>query len=1382
MAKEILTIPTLPSADPDFVSYIQDASIGAFSPEELRVRFAAQGGYARIDGLIATIMADGSIEGRQEAGRGAIEEDRKIGAATQESVAKVNEKVRTNELSSQTLANTESYLRDIIDGVVRSDELEARFACFGGFARIGSDIACRRADDTIGAQAQPDNSAISERRATLTNGQKELLSVVAIKLDQAMERRTTLATTASFVQDACSNTFNANELEARFSNAGGYARVDGLIATRMADGTIEGREEAGQGSISENRGQLTDNQQAAVRILFESSAKRQEKYAAALVDTVVTKIMMPDMTSAILADETGFAEDSQVLADAQRLLDLRYKVCDAEIDSLIVSLFEDGDESRVLDLLAARGANVADLIDEESISASQKNIVEYVRTARQLAFRSRFWRTVRDNFNEGQAEQIVDDFKPLDDDDRELAKELRREICLLVRDTTTAKIYQELSRDLPNYEAVAEQLKTVEKATNKLRGKASKELLYAVAFDAYQSEVFQTFAQRYQQLTLQPEKLEELLDGTKNIAVRKAIDGVEYFDIYQTEVDDFTNVVEGLTLLGFEKELVRLRRRFITDVNVRSLVQDILDFPGDDIQDSQLRQGLLNELALIVSSRRGIDPERFSQLEELELESLRAARVPESKLDLLETPERRNIAALRNLTRRFRQSLMPLFEAIRGSDSDDSLVQDFIRAGENAPRDKYTQKIERLEEQRELTDIERAYLESVELLSLFNPHLIALAKERPELTSLYLEAYFKDLSRQTAERITDDIYVPNIQIGVGPEGAAAAGELNRVNPEMARDTLYIDLAKVPGGPFGVPLGLAWLLNSASGTGPTTNILQDLTELDIQGRTVRAYGSPLVAYPGERIDGQDVRRGSINASVDYLLTADNVSTRRYPSNVDEARVIQLQMAMLADHMLLETEVLRSEPVNDGKPGNKRLTIAITNPETGDVQIRTVRTDNVTLASGLGQEGYGFDLAGTEAEKIIVANNTAPNGFPRISTFLQSLEAVSRPVEPRLAPQGTVVIPGGGNSSDVVLQNLGRQLDTNNPMLSGIDKIVVLSTGQPSERPRYFEIIDLKSRNGQPNFIEVVEARLGDIKLRDDGRLEFVDNNGQPIYVGSNGGTTKLVADHVIATTGFIPMTDAIFRSQLAKNESIDKKQNLDKVRLPNNPNFTIANRLSNDKDVLIVGTASEADFENPNKLAQLPAKSREALIRNGKANAVAIGFRATDARAAVRLQYTGKTASETELELRPRKAKIDGTEVTSSQVTKAIKIDTKKLPELRQNIDADSETLTALFLGSLPVVSIAGQSTQANGMYTFQVSLGDEQDELVMITPSGTPKGLQQMVRRSIAQPYFQAYALQSLKKRRNAKGLTIALSFSNGKLRLRDNSTADDTRTFVEVN
>ena len=227
-------------------------------------------------------------------------------------------------------------------------------------------------------------------------------------------------------------------------------------------------------------------------------------------------------------------------------------------------------------------------------------------------------------------------------------------------------------------------------------------------------------------------------------------------------------------------------------------------------------------------------------------------------------------------------------------------------------------------------------------------------------------------------------------------------------------------------------------------------------------------------------------------------------------------------------------------------------------------------------------------------------------------------------------------------------------------------------------------------------------------------------------------------------------------------------------------------------MLIVGTGSRADFQNPNKLAQLPEEAREALLRNGAENAVAIGFRTPDTRAAVRLKFGSKTfAKESELAAATPVRPIDVDELVADFMQLVAPFGpTEALPKARRDVEADSETLTALLLGALPKLeltkngdAVSPRSSEANQQFAFSVKVAADNSGL-QITPSKpVPYGLLAAIQEAAGNRYFQTYALKALRSRRTNNGIEIALSFSSGKLRLRDGGpeAGASSRTYVEA-
>ncbi len=157
-----------------------------------------------------------------------------------------------------------------------------------------------------------------------------------------------------------------------------------------------------------------------------------------------------------------------------------------------------------------------------------------------------------------------------------------------------------------------------------------------------------------------------------------------------------------------------------------------------------------------------------------------------------------------------------------------------------------------------------------------------------------------------------------------------------------------------------------------------------------------------------------------------------------------------------------------------------------------------------------------------------------------------------------------------------------------------------------------ISDLSATDNQGNILTDFSSQEGEPSKR---KLVFYGADGQVIKDRSNN---PIVADSAIAATGFRSKLDSIIENY-ATEKSDGKKEELRKsVSLPTNEKISVAETLTSDSSVLILGTASKSEFESVDKLAQLPVEAREALLRNGAENAVAIGFRAPDTQAAVNI--------------------------------------------------------------------------------------------------------------------------------------------------------------------
>ncbi|MDQ5913991.1 MAG: hypothetical protein QG623_610, partial [Patescibacteria group bacterium] len=1082
------------------------------------------------------------------------------------------------------------------------------------------------------------------------------------------------------------------------------------------------------------------------------------------------------------ARKAGF--DDSTVASLQRLGEAKGQSVDADMDTLIADFLNTGDDSALLDYVEDKRVGLADISDTAEMRRGINALESYAQAARDLSLRARFWEAAKLGTESAtdrgllEAFRVLEEFQPVLPGDDKVKKDLIVSGLKLRRDNFLLATYQSISGDTIDYELAAKLLKGIEQTTVQLGDAESfGRTLQTIAESAYSAEITSVFGDLLSRVQLDRTALDELRKALSEVKLRPPVGDIDFIDKFTEARESFESILTEIENLALQREIVEIKKRFVDDPDISSVVDDIIDLPEGGVINDALRQELINELSFLTSARKGLDSRKFEDLTSLAVRGIRRARGQSERLglDLTKAPEKRNIRAVSGVVRRFKGSIVPLFETIRGG-SDGSKVLKYISPA--GTRSDFVQNIERLEEQRALSETERAYLESVELLSIFNPHLVALARERPELTSLYLEQYFKELDRTTREALEEDIYVPLVQIGLGPNGVASAGELNRSNPELAEQTLYIDAAELPGGPFGQVKGLGWSLNSANSIGRSTNVLPDQTDSEAASAAVRSFGSPLVMYPGERRRGEDTRAGSINSSVDYLLNPDNVSTTRYPDNADLARVLQLQAAMLTDHLLLSTRVTKVEPIDDDRPGNKRVTLEY-QTETGETIVKTIRTDGIIISSGLGEPNYGINLPGSRAEQILnsSANTETADGFPILTDTLGAFEVLSSPeTEEQVAPQGTVVIYGGGNSADVLIEYLGRQFESGNPALDGVEKVYVITGAPLSARPRYAAINDLKARGGKQNFLQIIDARVADVSLSGD-RAILLDQAGNPITTVINGQDAPIMGDHIIAASGFRPELDEVFAPLLSEGESLDRRRGTESIVLPTNPSVSVGDVLASDPDVILVGTASRDGFGSNDKVLQLPKSASVALRNNGVENAVAIGFRTPDTRAAVRLRFGDWSRQKGELKSKAKEKRIINSEL-GVDPSESREVVIGALPATRRTVPADADTLTALLLDELNGIELANR---AQSSYGLTIALG--QGSLIVRPDSySVPAELLDYVATAASDPYFQAYALKAIRTRRSSRGkITIELSFSNGKLRLRDKPDSGATRTYAEV-
>jgi hypothetical protein len=686
------------------------------------------------------------------------------------------------------------------------------------------------------------------------------------------------------------------------------------------------------------------------------------------------------------------------------------------------------------------------------------------------------------------------------------------------------------------------------------------------------------------------------------------------------EFKDFVNeTYDKLEIVFIFWEIEKFRQTFGQPYEQIRASIDILPADTDDERD--FRERIYREYTLYLQER---DPQTYQrQIAEPLVEKAR-----ENQRNAFQPApiSPKNRVAFRYLHRRFETVFKPLLGTFGADSILWPILDGFLRV-ERSPdgtivsnnQTPYLQRIKELERQRTLTKIEIEYLRTVEYLSHFNPYLVALANADQAVVSELLHHHFDTMSSEIRESIVDGQYMPAIWVGTWPNGLVWMGEIARNSPELMKQMLVIDDAQYPGGPFALPNGRAWELNSANRRGEPWYILPNIPDnTDSELKTVRAYGSSVGRrYPGERENGADVRQGSINSTVDYLLTPDDVSDTRYPTNQDLAVILQMQIALLTENIALKTRVTKVEPNTDtSKRWDKKVTLEIQGIK-WKMEQRIVYTDALFMSAWLGSPNYGFKLENSRASSIL---SKQKKGFPKLSTTLEAFRAFADRSVEKQSPGKTLIIYGNGNSCDTLLEYIGNLFAWWNTAVRDVGKIYVITTGDFSKRPRYRKLTDLFTRNGKPNLVEFIRWRVGDVWEGSDSKMSVYNESGKMI---TSELWENIVADSVIAASGFTPVLDDIFSSYLQPWERFRSKKwdtdssPLSPILLPTNWDVAVAESLRTDPSIVFVGTASDPRF-NQDKFAQLPDEPRNALLRNGAENAVAIGFRWPDTQAAINI--------------------------------------------------------------------------------------------------------------------------------------------------------------------
>ena len=1007
-------------------------------------------------------------------------------------------------------------------------------------------------------------------------------------------------------------------------------------------------------------------------------------------------------------------------------------------------------------------------------------IDKLVKSTEVLNLKKEIYTGIADNRNTDELRDLVNNYEAKGQDDINLKRELIKATVGKDEQDIIVKTVEKLEERNPDAAiAVSAPLLGI----NLEAAQGLRKLAYRLELSDYRTELEKRLREDLNTGSLDFSQSNEFL---KNNRLRPAIEELNYIESIK-EIQEKTKVlIEGLTTIRVRQQATELRGNFGNNPPEEVLQKiDTLSTKGPAIS-AELRE-------LYKTYATANLPAVFQSLF---LPAIQEQKAIELQSQFIQKELGGNVEAFEYMRKNFVAVILPLVESLRANPKTSKEIAVYLE-NDNGVRRKalFELRLTQLKTQRDLSEIEENYLRSVERLSLFNPYAVACAAVKPEITSEYLKIYFQKLSSSSKTQIQDGAYIPLIQIGTGPNGLAGIGEIVRNNPDLANSMLVIDSGKQPGGPFAVPNGAAWALNSANARGASVRVLPDKPIID-ERLTVRGFGSPTRWYPGERIEDLATSRGgSINPTVDYLPTPDETSSKRYATNQELQLVLAMQAALLVKNLALETEIIKIEPNQDKDlQGDKIVTLRI--KEEGDsFREVKVRTDAIFYSSGLGEPTYGFPIDDTKQAQQILQEQK-DDEFPKLSTTLEAFKALADIENPREIKGNTVVIYGGGNSADTLLEYLGQLFNGSNDSVNKIEKIYVLLPDELSPRPRYAQIKDLTPRNGNPNLIEFVNVKVGDVAYESNTgepsnrKLILLDKDGERIKDASGA---DVISDYVIAATGFKSNLNKILEDYAQAISSPNGNELKEKLTLPTNPGIAVAEIMSGDPNILIVGTASSSNF-NLEKLAQLPRLAREALLRNGAENAVAIGFRGPDTQAAVSIwlnqrevnlaENTEKSSSRTEINIVSDQKSLKRDEIIFSA---SINPEEIRIPN---NISDTSLLLEPIFYSNLGnQIELLDGDKRFNGKLNFTLSHNQYEQSMTLsfkgsengliqartgIAEESLPDELVRKILNSLQDPDFQKYALTELNNKRGGNpSLSFSLNIKKGYL--------DPTRSFIEA-
>ncbi|MFM7459189.1 MAG: hypothetical protein ACKO3R_11120 [bacterium] len=1006
-------------------------------------------------------------------------------------------------------------------------------------------------------------------------------------------------------------------------------------------------------------------------------------------------------------------------------------------------------------------------------------IDKLVKSTEVLNLKKEIYTGIADNRDTEELRKLVNNYEAEGTDDISLKRELLKATVEKDLQDVIVKTVKALDERNPN---LAIELSTPLFKINQEAAQSLIKLAYRIELSDYRTELEKRLREDLNTGSLDFSKSNEFL---RNSRLRPAIGELNYIESIEKVQEATQALIQDLIPTRVRQQATELRGNFSS-----KSPKEVLQAIGDLGAKGPAISAELSELYKTYATANL--PDVFQSLF---LPQIQEAKAIELQSKFTRTELGGNLEAFKYMQGNFVSVVFPLVEALRANPKTGKEIGVYLENDRNGVRGKtpFEQRLTQLRKQRDLSPIEEIYLKSVERLSLFNPYLVACAAVKPEITSEYLKIHFEKLSNSSKSQIQEGSYVPLIQIGTGPNGLAGIGEIVRNNPDLANLMLVIDSGKQPGGPFAVPNGAAWNLNSANARGASVRVLPDESKIQ-EELTVRGFGSPLRYFPGERKQESTVREGSINMTVDYLPAPDDISSKRYATNQELQLVLAMQAALLVKNLALETEIIKVEPNPDKDlQGDKIVTLRIKEEGNSSREVK-IRTDAIFCSSGLGEPTYGFQVDDTKKAQRILQEQREDE-FPKLSTTLEAFKALADIENPRKIKGNTLVIYGGGNSADTLLEYFGNLFNGSNDSVNKIEKIYVLLPGELSSRPRYAQIRDLTARNGNSNLIEFINAKVGDVAYasgddKSSSRLILLDKEGNSIKDKSG---EEIVSDYVIAATGFKSGLDKVLGDYAEQIPGSSESELRKKLGLPTNLDITVAETLSKDPNILIVGTASASNF-NKEKLLQLPLRAREALVRNGAENAVAIGFRGPDTQAAVSIwlnerditlaENTKKSSSRTEINLSsyPTSSK-------NSAVDVGIRINPEDI-KIPNNIPDTSLLLEPIFYSNFGNrVELIDDGRRFRGKLNFTLSYNkveqllnlsfkDPKDGLIKaktgIPEASLPEELIGVVIDSLVDPDFQKYALTELNNKRGANpSLSFSLNFKNGYL--------DPTKSFIEA-